>query len=156
VIAVREIRETVPTIWATAKEFIKAHPDILPDKNALSWITDNNGDSFNLCHYWSNFQIGALSLFRSKAYGKYFDHMDKAGGIYYERWCAAPLLTIGVTLLTTPDQVHFFNDIGYKHTVFQHCPKGDEYVNKCFCNVDASMDNRPGSCVPNWKTVFDA
>lgn len=37
------------------------------------------------CHYWSNFEIGALEFFRSPAYRSFFEHLDRAGGFFYER-----------------------------------------------------------------------
>ena len=33
---------------------------------------------------WSNFEIGDLNFWRGEAYTKYFEHLDKAGGFYYE------------------------------------------------------------------------
>ena len=33
---------------------------------------------------WSNFEIGDLRFWRGEAYSKYFDHLDHAGGFYYE------------------------------------------------------------------------
>lgn len=37
------------------------------------------------CHFWSNFEIGRLSFFRSAPYLQLFDHLDRAGGFFYER-----------------------------------------------------------------------
>lgn len=37
------------------------------------------------CHFWSNFEIGRLSFFRSEAYRSLFAHLDAAGGFFYER-----------------------------------------------------------------------
>lgn len=33
---------------------------------------------------WSNFEIASLDLWRSPAYSKFFDFLDKKGGFYYE------------------------------------------------------------------------
>lgn len=34
---------------------------------------------------WTNFEIGDLDFFReSEGYNKYFEHLDAAGGFYYE------------------------------------------------------------------------
>ena len=49
----------------------------------------------------------------------YFDHLDKAGGFYYERWGDAPVHSIGAALFARKDQIHFFDDIGYRHEPFQ-------------------------------------
>lgn len=36
---------------------------------------------------WSNFEIGDLRFWRGEAYMKYFEHLDAAGGFYYEVSC---------------------------------------------------------------------
>lgn len=46
---------------------------------------DAAGDAWNLCHYWSNFEIADMDFFRSNAYRDFFASLDKAGGFYYER-----------------------------------------------------------------------
>jgi hypothetical protein len=49
----------------------------------------------------------------------FFEHLDKAGGFYYERWGDAPVHSIGAALFAKKDQIHFFEDIGYRHEPFQ-------------------------------------
>src|SRR5437868_12523750 len=70
---------------------------------------------YNLCHFWSNFEIADLNFWRGKAYQKYFEFLDKKGGFYYERWGDAPVHSIAAALLLPRDQIHFFGDVGYKH-----------------------------------------
>lgn len=43
------------------------------------------GESYNMCHFWSNFEIAKLSWFRSKEYEDFFDMMDRSGGFWMER-----------------------------------------------------------------------
>ena len=43
---------------------------------------------------------------------KFFEHLDKKGGFYYERWGDAPVHSIGAALFAKKEQIHFFNDIG--------------------------------------------
>lgn len=50
----------------------------------MGFISDNNGDTYNRCHFWSNFEIGDLDFWRGEAYTKYFDFLDSKGGFYYE------------------------------------------------------------------------
>lgn len=45
---------------------------------------------YNLCHYWTNFEIGNLGFFRSKQYQDLFHKLDRTGKFYYERWGDAP------------------------------------------------------------------
>jgi alpha 1,2-mannosyltransferase len=80
---------TVPTLWNSVKDFIKKYPehiiDFYGDDSLIDWITDDRGVSYNKCYFWSNFEIGSLEWFRSKQYIDFFNHIDKAGGFYYER-----------------------------------------------------------------------
>lgn len=43
------------------------------------------GETYNMCHFWSNFEIARLDWFRSKEYEEFFDTMDKSGGFWTER-----------------------------------------------------------------------
>lgn len=43
------------------------------------------GESYNMCHFWSNFEIARLDWFRSKEYEDFFNMMDKSGGFWMER-----------------------------------------------------------------------
>jgi mannosyltransferase len=43
------------------------------------------GEKYNMCHFWSNFEIARLSWFRSKEYSDFFDTMDRSGGFWMER-----------------------------------------------------------------------
>lgn len=45
------------------------------------------GEKYNMCHFWSNFEIARLDWFRSKEYQEFFDMMDKSGGFWMERVC---------------------------------------------------------------------
>ena len=48
------------------------------------------GESYNMCHFWSNFEIARLDFFRSKEYEDFFDTMDRSGGFWMERVCFMP------------------------------------------------------------------
>ena len=43
------------------------------------------GETYNMCHFWSNFEIARLDWFRSKEYQEFFDTMDRSGGFWMER-----------------------------------------------------------------------
>lgn len=43
------------------------------------------GESYNMCHFWSNFEIARLDWFRSKEYEEFFQMMDRSGGFWMER-----------------------------------------------------------------------
>lgn len=54
-----------------------ALPDIDPEAM--------EGEVYNMCHFWSNFEIARLDWFRSKAYNDFFEMMDRSGGFWMER-----------------------------------------------------------------------
>jgi len=43
------------------------------------------GEIYNMCHFWSNFEIARLDFFRSKEYEDFFQMMDRSGGFWMER-----------------------------------------------------------------------
>lgn len=43
------------------------------------------GEKYNMCHFWSNFEIARLDFFRSKEYEDFFQMMDRSGGFWMER-----------------------------------------------------------------------
>ena len=53
VISLFEYAETIPTIWDSAKKFMKLHPEHIPDGNAVDWLSDDGGESYNHCHFVS-------------------------------------------------------------------------------------------------------
>jgi mannosyltransferase len=80
------------------------------------------GDRWNLCHYWSNFEIADLDFFRGAEYQALFHHLDRQGGFYHERWGDAPVHSLAVHLLLPPGKLHHFSDFGYHHEPFFQCP----------------------------------
>ena len=89
-------------------EFLDENPGITPENNALAFLSDDGGESYNRCHcasnfhavlsfklqdliadgctdaVWSNFEIGDLDFWRGETYMKFFDFLDQKGGFYYE------------------------------------------------------------------------
>lgn len=51
------------------------------------------GEKYNMCHFWSNFEIARLDFFRSKDYEDFFEMMDRSGGFWMERVCFSLLLS---------------------------------------------------------------
>ncbi|KAL8949646.1 MAG: hypothetical protein Q9222_004271 [Ikaeria aurantiellina] len=135
VLSLYEYVETIPTLWDSVKTFMKEHPEHIVEDNGMEFLSNDNGETYNHCHFWSNFEIGNLDWLRSQAYTDYFDRLDKDGGFFYERWGDAPVHSIAAGLLLKKDEIHFFNDIAYYHVPFTHCPTGDQYRldHKCHC-----------------------
>lgn len=82
-----ESPETIPTLWMRVNEFIELYPEyILPEEKTIyPWIYSDLTENYNLCHFWTNFQIADLSFFRSEAYQRYFQYLDNTGNFFYER-----------------------------------------------------------------------
>ncbi|CAG8569123.1 1584_t:CDS:10 [Diversispora eburnea] len=68
------------------------------------------------------------------------------GGFFYERWGDAPVHSIAASLFLKKHQIHFFNDIGYRHEPFSHCPADEKIQLKCHCNPHDSFDFHGYSC----------
>ncbi|KAI7867917.1 nucleotide-diphospho-sugar transferase [Spinellus fusiger] len=158
-IALEEYSATVPTLWKSTLEFMKTHPEHIyprdrPD-SLFSMVTDDDGQSYNLCHFWSNFEIASVKFMRSEKYQAYFRHLDRAGGFFYERWGDAPVHSIAVALMLSRKDIHWFYDIGYRHDTFEHCPTEPSWLvhGKCYCNPDTSFVKDAGSCTPKFLEV---
>ncbi|KAJ2039656.1 hypothetical protein H4S04_005066 [Coemansia sp. S16] len=148
-ISIREVVETIPTLWNTTLDFMKKNKDMVPASNLMEFVTGKDG-GYNLCHFWSNFEIGSLDFLRSKEYLAYFDHLDRAGGFFYERWGDAPVHSLAVAMLLNKSQVHWFEDIGYYHGPLWNCPKGKANA-KCWCPEEESVETRN----KGWSCTLD-
>ncbi|KAF2279045.1 glycosyl transferase [Westerdykella ornata] len=155
VLSLYEYVETIPTLWDAVKNFTKAHPEHIVEGNMMNWLSDDDGKTYNHCHFWSNFEIGNLNWLRSKAYLDYFNSLDHAGGFFYERWGDAPVHSIAAALMLKKEEIHFFNDIAYYHVPFTHCPTGEEYrlQHKCHCNPKDNFDWNGYSCLSRYYEV---
>ncbi|KAL1705570.1 glycosyltransferase family 15 protein [Schizophyllum commune] len=154
-IAMYEFEATIPTLWSTVKDFIKEHPEYVAEDNAMGFLSDNNGDSYNLCHFWSNFEIADLEFWRGPAYTAFFDYLDKRGGFYYERWGDAPVHSIAAALFAKREQIQFFDEIGYSHNPYTHCPQSEAKWRrgKCACDQKRSFDYDGYSCMRQWDRI---
>ncbi|KAF8648098.1 hypothetical protein AX16_006407 [Volvariella volvacea WC 439] len=140
-IAAKEIRTTVYNLWWHVKKFIDEHPEYVAQNNAVNFISNNDGGVYNYCHFWSNFEIADMEFFRGPAYSAFFDMLDQAGGFYYQRWGDAPVHSLALALFLDKTKLHFFDDIGYQHDDWTHCPsmaheevwKGE---GKCDCDPE--------------------
>ncbi len=155
--ALYEYYDTVPTLWDTTKKFFAEHPDYLAKNNGLHFMTDEPErllePGWNLCHFWSNYEVGDLRFWRSKEYMEYFEYLDKSGGFFYERWGDAPVHSIAAVTLLDKSRLHHFDDIGYFHNPWNHCPANRKKYHdngKCNCDPKQSFDRESYSCLPKW------
>jgi alpha 1,2-mannosyltransferase len=157
VLSLYEYHETIPTLWDSVKKFMKNHPEHISESNSMGFLSDDGGETYNKCHFWSNFEVGSLSWLRSKAYTDYFNSLDQDGGFFYERWGDAPVHSIAAGLMLDKEEIHFFNDIAYYHVPFTHCPTGEKVRTalKCHCNPDDNFDWKGYSCTSKFFEVND-
>lgn len=120
VIAVKELKETVPNIFRYASAYMRANnltskglwemfvekpekpedaskdkkkrkkplpQEVLNSEPGLPEIDPEamEGEKYNMCHFWSNFEIASLDWLRSKEYNDFFEMMDRSGGFWMER-----------------------------------------------------------------------
>ncbi|CAL9731286.1 glycolipid 2-alpha-mannosyltransferase [Monosporozyma unispora] len=140
--------KTINTLWNTTVDFFNLHPDYIPKDNLMGFISNDEGETYNLCHFWSNFEIANLNLWRSPQYQEYFEYLDHAGGFFYERWGDAPVHSIAASLLLNKDQIHHFADIGYRHEPNDNCPIDTNVwkQNNCECNPKKDFTFHKYSC----------
>ncbi|KAI5927735.1 glycolipid 2-alpha-mannosyltransferase [Camillea tinctor] len=106
------------------KSMVSASWMPFPFRSLLSWLPhrDRHGDTWSLCHYWSNFEIADMDFFRTRAYQDYVEYLDKKGGFYFERWGDAAVHSLAVAMFVDPRKVHHFEDFGYRHDRLFQCP----------------------------------
>ncbi len=102
VMALWEIAETVPTLFRKISEYKNLHKirtrpvwTAVMDPSYFPWPVrpllnrfrnrDADGNLWNLCHFWNNFEIADMDFFRSTEYRQLFEYLDADGGFYYER-----------------------------------------------------------------------
>lgn len=139
-ISIHEYKVTIETLWDTTLEFLKEYPQYENKDNMKDFISDDGGKTYNLCHFWSNFEVANMNFWRSDAYRKYFDYLDKNGGFFYERWGDAPVHSIAAALFLPRDKIHYFPDIGYYHPPYNNCPLDKAIFEKGKCTCDQEND----------------
>lgn len=138
ILSVSEYEATIRSLWSTVKNFAAKFPKFIDGNNLMNFVSNDGGESYNMCHFWSNFEIVSLDFYRSDAYRAYFDFLDKSGGFFYERWGDAPVHSIAAALLLDKKELHFFDGLGFHHPNFFSCPieESVRLQNKCICDPE--------------------
>ena len=110
-----DVPQSIPQLWPETEKFMAAHPEYLHENNAQDWLTDSQrrpghnekANGYSTCHFWSNFEIADMEFWRSQAYEDYFNHLDRAGGFFYERWGDAPVHSIALGLFEDSSKIHW-------------------------------------------------
>jgi mannosyltransferase len=81
----KDVAEDDPSNPRLPEEILQGDPSraSIPDIDPEAM----EGEKYNMCHFWSNFEIARLSWFRSREYEDFFQMMDRSGGFWMERVC---------------------------------------------------------------------
>jgi alpha 1,2-mannosyltransferase len=63
VLSLYEYVETIPTLWDTVKNFTKHFPQHIEKDNSMAFLSDNDGEDYNHCHFVSHLPFRILFLF---------------------------------------------------------------------------------------------
>ena len=63
VISLYEYIETIPTIWDSAKKFMKQNPHHVAQENGMKWLSEDDGETYNKCHFVSGESFPLTSVY---------------------------------------------------------------------------------------------
>ncbi|KAJ1811750.1 hypothetical protein LPJ56_004175 [Coemansia sp. RSA 2599] len=157
-ISFEEMPDAVPSLARAAREFVAVNADVFETtekqkplgwSNSLGWMFDME---YNRCQFLTNSEVVDLDFVRSNQYRRLFDHLDRRGGIYYERWSDATVRSLAVAMFLNSSQVRWLDDVGYKHDLLNNCPTSVERQMRCACDPAKSSHHLPMSCSARWST----
>ncbi|PRT52952.1 Alpha-1,2 mannosyltransferase KTR1 [Wickerhamiella sorbophila] len=155
-IALYEYMATIPTLWEVTLKFLSSFPEYVHPHNLAKFLSEDGGQNYNRCHFWSNFEIADADFWRGDAYQNYFKFLDRMGGFFYERWGDAPVHSLAAALFLDRDQIHFFEDIGYYHPPYAHVPENFlERGLKCTFPEKRTFDWEGYSCMRHYYSAQD-
>ncbi|KAI5169385.1 alpha 1,2-mannosyltransferase [Pancytospora epiphaga] len=148
VITIKEFMNSIPTLGLQMTNYIRKRlPEFIKRQKNINDFIFSHGE-YNGCHFWSNFEIASFKFLRSKEYNEFVDQLEESGGFYYERWGDAPVHSIAAVMLLDKSEIHFFENIGYTHPPFTHCPSNGK---NCDCKPSESIDFSPLSCLKKYQ-----
>ncbi|PVU91828.1 hypothetical protein BB561_004187 [Smittium simulii] len=147
VIFLKEMRNTIPTLWVNTLTYAKKYN---VTSSLLRLFVDGSLD-YNLCHFWSNFEVASLKWLKSEQYESFFQHLDRTGNFYYERWGDAPVHSLAAGLFLEKKDILFADDIGYRHDTFARWPRNTKSSTNS--NYDSRIGNDVRCVIP--KQIID-
>jgi len=109
----KEHPDAVKGFWDIVKKYIQENnikPTFL-NNFTIDGIWDRS-------YYYANFEISKLDFWRSEYFLKYFDYIDKSGGIYKYRWGDTIIHFLAISMFIPESRIHKFSDISYQHQDF--------------------------------------
>jgi alpha 1,2-mannosyltransferase len=158
VISIFEYKVTIESLFNEVLEFLSANKELvvknIPDNSLKDFIITPDS-LYNLCHFWTNFEIADLDFYRTDLYTRYFQHLDSKFGFFYERYGDGPVRSIYNSLFLSKDEVHWFGDFGYQHPPYLQCPLDPKTRKelRCSCNQEEDFTFHDYSCTPYFLNV---
>lgn len=113
-------------LWRYTCEFAKRHR--LP----LRHLKKMCGDWLGRCrgrYFYNNFEIGNVPFWRENGlYREYFEKLDVR-----QAWVEGKVRTFACHLLLKPEEIHHFDDIGYRYNDHYSCMKSAEVIYRGAC-----------------------
>ena len=160
-ISLREIAATIPSLWHRILRWMKKREitfandlaelrGIAARKGVLPRKRHHDNCPLDLFHFWNNFEVAEFALFRDPLYISYFEHLDRTGGFFYERWGDAPVHTFYIMSMVSLSRVYRFKDIGYGHTGRFNWPQDRALAARC---RDVALDYDLPDCNSKWDSL---
>lgn len=73
-------------------------------------VTARLGNAYDKCSFYSSFEIGSLSFFRSPQHLAYFDHLDSTGGLYSGYFGEVPMHSLSASMFLPKQSVWILGD----------------------------------------------
>ncbi|ODQ80931.1 glycosyltransferase family 15 protein [Babjeviella inositovora NRRL Y-12698] len=151
-IAYPNITPAVESLWKATRAFMKEHPQYIVKDNLMDFISDDGGASYNGCLYERNFEIASSTFWKSEAYVKYFEYLDKQPGFFEldNHWLDGMVATIATALFLPRQSIEFFQYLGVYSEPMTACPieKAMRVAHNCGCASNVDFTWRMFSCVP--------
>ena len=93
------------------EEYLADHPRVRPTLLRKY----KSGGKWDGSKFYTNFQVARLDYGRSEGYRRFFDHVDRNGGIFRHRWGNDPFAFLAASILLRDDQIVHFDDVPYLH-----------------------------------------
>ncbi|CAH1798776.1 unnamed protein product [Owenia fusiformis] len=106
ILITHEPQQCVTGLWELTEDYLHSSKIQTP-QSFYKWKKRNM--------FYNNFEISRVDIWKNDNYVRYFDHVDKSGGIYYHRWGDAVIKGLGVAMFVPTEKTHCFDDIKYKH-----------------------------------------
>lgn len=115
---------------------------IINDDHMLDFVRDaEDVHKYNLCNLESNMAIIDMDLLRTQHYKLFFEYMDSALGIFYDRWTDYNLKTLYLSAYVPKSKILWIPSTGYSDALYRmSCPLDEESRMKHGCTCDPRYD----------------